>query len=132
MFLKQHNLIYSTTLITGLTFPLQVIFNDHRVFLVPFILTFFLFSKKNVNIILNMSLNLSNLLILSLLFYLIIQSLLQISIAPTNTLNYVPLLVFLYCTLQYFYFNIIANQLDIDYFLKAIITLGYISTLFFA
>jgi|LakMenE01Jun11ns_1017448.scaffolds.fasta_scaffold9936936_2 hypothetical protein len=131
MLLKNHKLIYFLTLITGLSFPLQVILNDHRIFLIPFVLSLLLFNSKRIKIIINTPLNLSNLFILFLFFYLIIHSILQIIITPTNTLNYVPLILFLYCILLYFYFNILATNLDIDFFLKAIILLGYISTIFF-
>ena len=131
MFLKNHKLIYFLTLITGLSFPLQVILNDHRIFLIPFVLSILLFNSKRVKIILNTPLTITSLFILFLFFYLFIHSFFQIIITPTSTLNFVPLIVFLYCILLYFYFNIIATKLDIDFFLKAIIILGYISAIFF-
>ena len=131
MLLKNHKLIYFLTLVTGLSFPLQVILNEHRIFLVPFVLSFLLFNSKRIKLIINTPLNISSLFILFLFFYLIIHSAFQIIITPSNTLNYVPLISFLYCILLYFYFRIIANKLDIEFFIKAIITLGYISTVFF-
>jgi hypothetical protein len=115
---------------TGLTFPLQVIFNDHRIFLIPFVLSLLLFNSRNIITILNKPLKVSSLFFLTLLIYLIIQSVFQIIITPTNALNYVPLILFLYCFILFFYFNTIASKIDIEFFLKAIILLGYISSLF--
>jgi hypothetical protein len=131
MALKSHKLIYILTLITGLTFPLQVIFNDYRIFLLPFFMSLLLFNSKRIKTILNTPLNISNLFILIILVFLILQSFFQIIITPTNTLNFVPLIIFIYCFFLFFYFNILATKIDIDYFLKAIILLGYISAIFF-
>ena len=130
MFQKQHFLVFLIIFISGLSFPLQVIFDDHRIFLIPVVFSFFLLRPKIIKHIFSANYKLIELFVFIIL-YLISQSIIQILINFTSSSNYVPLLLLIVSLILFLYFLHIASFLDIKYFLISIISLGAISLCFF-